>query len=337
VFQAGLINDPFADPGVYLELRYRPTALLFDLGDLHGLAPRRLQKIGHVFVSHTHMDHFIGFDQLLRVCLGRNRRIRLFGPPGIIGHVENRLGAYSWNLVHNYTNDFTLSVTELSEEGDWRGRDYRCRRAFSPEAGGEGRRRDGRIVEERFFTVDAVFLDHQIPCLAFRWEERQRIAVKKSALAEMGLAPGPWLMTLKERLLDGAPDGGSVLARWRDRDGRRYEREANLGELRRRAVRIDAGRRVAYVTDAQGSEENAERIVALAAGAEILFIEAPFLDADRRQARLKHHLTARQAGLLARRAGVKRLQLFHFSPKYTGAGERLTAEALAAFRGEGAV
>jgi len=34
---------------------------------------------------------------------------------------------------------------------------------------------------------------------------------------------------------------------------------------------------------------------------------------------------------------VKRLQLFHFSPKYKGMGERLINEALAAFSGERAV
>ena len=92
MFSASLINDPFGDPGVYIEFKYRNDALLFDLGDLHLLPPRKLLKISHIFVSHTHMDHFIGFDHLLRICLGRDRHISLFGPPGFHKHVENKIG-----------------------------------------------------------------------------------------------------------------------------------------------------------------------------------------------------------------------------------------------------
>jgi len=44
-------------------------------------------------------------------------------------------------------------------------------------------------------------------------------------------------------------------------------------------------------------------------------------------------LTAHQAGALARRAGAKRISLFHFSPKYKGAGDLLLEEAMAAFNG----
>jgi ribonuclease Z len=61
-FHPRLINDPFGDPGLFISFLYRRRALLFDLGDLHALAPRDMQKISHVIVTHAHMDHFIGFD-----------------------------------------------------------------------------------------------------------------------------------------------------------------------------------------------------------------------------------------------------------------------------------
>lgn len=332
MFNATLINDPFGDPGVYLEFKYRPSALMFDLGDLHLLPPRKLLKIDRIFISHTHMDHFIGFDQLLRVCLGRNRHIHLFGPPGILRSVENRIGSYTWNLVENYTNDFALIVTEVAQTGQKITRCYRCRTAFLPEDAGMADP-GGPLADERFFSVRAVFLDHRIPCLAFRFDEKWRIHIKKTALAEMGLPPGPWLMDFKERLLAGAPAESLVLARWKGEDGTLRGKEVTLGELKERAVRIAPGQGVTYVTDALYSEGNAERIVELAAGSELLFIEATFLDEDAPRAAQKFHLTARQAGMLARRAGVKRIQIFHFSPKYRGMEERLTREAMEAFAG----
>lgn len=338
MFNANLINDPFGDPGIYLEFKFRSEALLFDLGDLHCLSPRQILKIGHIFISHTHMDHFIGFDQMLRICLGRDRHIRLFGPPGIIRSIENRIGSYTWNLVENYTNDFALFVTEVEPRGGRQARVYRCRTAFRPEEP-EGIDRppvfSGLLADTPFFSVRCVFLDHRIPCLAFRFEEKRRINVKKTELVQMGLPPGPWLMNLKEQILAGAPADTRVHAWWKGDDGVLVEKDVPLGELRDQVVRITPGRSVTYVTDAVFSEGNAERIVEIAAGAEVLFIEATFLDEDRQKANQKFHLTARQAGMLAHRAGVKRLQLFHFSPKYRGMGEELTREAMEAFAGGG--
>ena len=66
-----LVNDPFGDPLLYVDLHDEQRALLFDLGDLAVLPPRKLLRISHIFVTHTHMDHFAGFDQLLRVVLVR--------------------------------------------------------------------------------------------------------------------------------------------------------------------------------------------------------------------------------------------------------------------------
>lgn len=73
-FSPQLVNDVFGDPGLYVEVRWSRRALLFDLGSNESLSPTRLLRANDVFVSHTHMDHFIGFDRLLRIALGRGKR-----------------------------------------------------------------------------------------------------------------------------------------------------------------------------------------------------------------------------------------------------------------------
>jgi ribonuclease Z len=103
-----------------------------------------------------------------------------------------------------------------------------------------------------------------------------------------------------------------------------------LGRLRE-LVSVTPGQKIGYVVDAAHHPDNARRIVDLVRGADVLFVEAPFLQHDAEMAARKYHLTARQAGLLAREAGVKRLVPFHFSPRYAGEGERLQEEALEAF------
>jgi ribonuclease Z len=57
------------------------------------------------------------------------------------------------------------------------------------------------------------------------------------------------------------------------------------------------------------------------------------LDVDAGKAHDRYHLTAGQAGLMARKAQVRDLVVFHFSPRYTGQGETLKREAMEAFQG----
>jgi ribonuclease Z len=58
------------------------------------------------------------------------------------------------------------------------------------------------------------------------------------------------------------------------------------------------------------------------------------IDLDQTQeGELRAHLTPAAAGQLAREAGVRRVEPFHFSPRYTGGEERLLREVMAAFAG----
>jgi len=318
-----LVNGPFGDPTLYLDFRFERRALLFDLGDLAALAPRKILRVSDVFVSHAHMDHFGGFDRLLRLCLGRDTAVRLYGPPGFIERVEHRLAGYSWNLVQNYPTDFTLLVHELADE-ELRLARFRCHGRFRREALPARPAPRGLLLDEPAFRVRAAALDHDIPCLGFALEEKTHVNVWKNRLHEMGLEPGPWLAELKRAVAQGAPDDTSIRA-----DGRVLA----LGELKARVLRLVPGQKLCYVTDVVYGADNARRIAALAADADLLFIECVFLDEDAEHAARKFHLTARQAGWLAREARAKQVVPFHFSPRYGEREAELRAELEAARAG----
>jgi ribonuclease Z len=332
LFHPRLVNDPFGDPGLYIDFLFERRALLFDLGDLSPLSARQLLRVTHAFVSHTHMDHFAGFDTLLRLLLGRDKVLHLFGPPGFVDQVEHKLAAYTWNLVANYESDFVVRATEVHPDGRAGSAELRSRTGFQREPLEFLNLPPGLLLDEDTFRVRAAFLDHQIPCLAFALEEKLHLNVWKNGLEELGLPTGPWLRDLKGAVARGEPDDTPIPVLWK-KEGTFRGGTVSLGELKEKVLRIVPGQKIAYVTDAGYTPVNAEAIVDLARSADSLFIETAFTHEEERRAAEKHHLTARQAGWLARKAGAKRLVPFHFSPKHTEEGDRLISEAIRAFEG----
>lgn len=330
LFHPALVNDPFGDPALYVEFKYERRALLFDLGDLAPLSTRKLLRISHVFVSHTHMDHFSGFDRLLRVMLGRDKSLVLFGPPGFADRVRHRLHSYTWNLVGNFQTDLVLRAVEVHDEAHGVAVVFRLKQAFRADPQRACSFDRGVLVDEPGFRLRAAVLDHGTPCLAFALEEKQHVNVLKGAVEKQGFRIGPWLRELRRSVLEGAPNDRPFVVRWRE-NGVTRQRTVPLGELKDRILRMVPGQRIAYVVDAAYHPANAAKIVSLARNADALFIEAAFLDADSEIATNKRHLTARQAGDLAREAGAKRIVPFHFSARYSGLGKRLVEEAEAAF------
>jgi len=328
-FRPFLVNDLFGDPALYVGLPWARRALLFDLGDLGALSAGRLLKISDVFVSHTHVDHFVGFDYLLRVLLGRPKALRLFGPPGFIEHVDGKLRGYAWNLVDGYS--LSIEVHEVHPDRVRRAR-FACPRSFRREDAPDSDARGGLLVSEPEFRVRCAELDHRIPCLAFALEEPMHLNVDKARLDELGLPVGPWLMDVKRAIRSGESDGTVIRIAWSDGEGRR-EQSLPLGVLRREVVRASPGQKLVYVTDALDSAENRARILSLANGADIFYCEAGYPERDAERARARYHLTTVQAGRLAAEAGARHFAVFHLSPKYRDCAGDLVAEAMAAFTG----
>ncbi|MEM7247151.1 MAG: ribonuclease Z [Acidobacteriota bacterium] len=304
-FEVELPNGSDGDALVHLRFLHEGRSLLFDVGDVSRMALTDLLRVEHLFISHCHVDHFIGFDALIRPRVCREDLLTVHGPPGMIDRVGGRLSGYTWNLTDG--NAMVIEVREVNERAVGQAR-------FSS---GEAFVRDDQptlmrpnpVFADDSFTVETVALDHGIVSQAWAIQMRPRVQVQVGKVQAAGLAPGPWLARLKEAVRDAAawdeeielPNGGMRA----------------VGELSDEFLEVRPGERFVYVTDAAFSPSNQENIVALAEGADLFACESPFLESEIEKAKRSCHLTARQAGELAGRAGVKRLLLFHVSPRYS--------------------
>jgi ribonuclease Z len=328
-FLPRLVNGPTGDPALYIDLRWERRALLADLGDLAPLSTPEILRATHAFVSHAHMDHFFGFDRVLRFHLPRPSRFHLFGPEGMLDRARGRLAGYTWNLTATYP--FVLEVTEVTAERT-RALTFPARTSFQPESGPVERPFTGTLLDEPLLRVECAILDHAIPSLGFAFQEKDHVHIDPNALERGGLRAGPWLRTFKTAVREGWEDDRRVPVEERGAHGGGTTRA--LGELRGLVARVDRGSRIAYVTDALHSEANTERILALARDADLFFCEAMFMEKDAERARDRFHLTARQAGTLARLAGARALEVFHVSPRYSDDPGAVIAEAFEAFRAD---
>ncbi len=326
-FHPRLINGPFDDPGLYIPFLFENRAVLCDLGDIYALSPKDILKISHVFVTHTHMDHFIGFDRLLRLFLGREKQLSVYGPQGFLKNAEGKLAGYAWNLVENYKYRLTLELTEVHSDLLIT-KTYHCRDKFFAREKTAERAFNGVLREEAGFRVYGVILDHNLPCLGFSIHERFHVNIVREGLNALGLETGPWLSRFKQALYRRIDPDSDFEAKI---EGQRQKKQFKLGELAEKIALITPGEKITYISDVAYSDANEEKIVEFAQNADHLFIEAAFLDKDRAMAKEKFHLTARQAGELAAKSGAKQFTVFHFSPRYTGQENLLYQEAAEAY------
>lgn len=332
ILQPSLVNDPLGDPGLFVQFLYEKRAFMFDMGDQSPLTNADLLKVTHVFVSHTHIDHFIGFDRFLRIVFGREKTITLYGPENFIANVEGKLAGFTWNLVDRYDESLTLEVVEVHKDRLCKAT-FRAIEKFKRSDEQEEPWDGGLILDEPALSVSAAVLEHRVPCLGFALKEKFHVNIDKDGLTAMQLEPGEWLNRVKQSIYEGASDDLSVQVPV-GTNGSQETREIALGTLKEKLVTITPGQKIAYITDTVYTPTNIPRIVNLVREADLFFCESPFIAEEEDRARDRCHLTTRQAGLLAKEAGVKQLKTFHYSKRHSHQTERLVREAQETFRGK---
>lgn len=240
---------------------------LFDCGEatqhqiLHtSLKPRKISK---VFITHLHGDHIFGLPGLIgsRSFLGGNEPLDIYGPAGLREWLETTL-----RITNTHLN-YELQIHEIE---------------------------DGIVVEDDEFLVVANSLQHVIPCVGYRIEQKPlpgKLLIDK--VKEAGVPNGPLLKQLK--------DGKDVTLE----EGRIVRSHDVTGEPQ-------DGFTVAIL----GDTSYCEAAIELAQDADILVHEATFDMDTGNLAKEYGHSTIGDAARVAQEAGVTTLIANHISARF---------------------
>jgi len=150
-----------------------------------------------------------------------------------------------------------------------------------------------KIYEDKRISVEAFSLKHRIASWGFVFRETQKTPnIIKSKISEYNLSISE-IVKIKY---------GADL---RTEDGTIIKNE----ELTTPATKA---RSYAFCTDTV----YLEKIIPIIKEVDLLYHEATFLHSEKKQAQLSYHTTAKEAGILAKKANVKQLLIGHFSARY---------------------
>lgn len=311
-----LVNGSTGDPVLYVDYPGKDNALLLDGGDNAALDTPRLADLEAVFITHHHVDHFIGLDRIVRANIDQDKTLHVFGPAGTIRKVADRIRSYEYPFFP--FQKIVVRVTEILPPDKVRTGLLECTRRF-PEPAVEERPWEGPVIfENTEVQVEAAPTDHTVPGLAYAIIERPGLHPDRALLQSGPLKPGPWIGEARKAAEAGASpdtliDVGGVRGR--------------LGDLLEKYFVRGRGSRVAYIVDTQMSDAVRPGLLRLARKAARLYCDSFYHSREAKSAAQHRHMTAAQAGEFAAAAKVEELVLVHFSQRYRGRWQVLLDEA----------
>ncbi|MEM3127146.1 MAG: ribonuclease Z [Candidatus Woesearchaeota archaeon] len=149
----------------------------------------------------------------------------------------------------------------------------------------------GIIYQNNEIIIEAALLKHRIPCVGYSIKEKDKRKIDMKKTKKLGLKEGP--------LLGKIVEGKTI--------------EVNDKKIHPDDVSyIKKGRKIAYVADTLPCDG----AINIAKDADILIAEATYKSDLQEKAHDNYHMTAKEAALIANKANVKKLYLFHYSTRY---------------------
>lgn len=268
-----------------------------ECGDARDLTVKEIQNTNAIFISHTHIDHFVNFDSIVRHQIGVQRRIVIVGPKGITKQVQSRIQSYTWNLINE--NAITYEIREVVSDNEV------IYSEITPplwEIIFLKRTKGLPLFKEKNIVVTGVLLDHKIPTLAYKFTEEDTVRITMDSKKFKG---GKWVKLLKDAFMDHQHEIEI------DVYGTLYQAKA-LYHL----LHIQKGDTLGIVMDHAAHENNHIKIKSHFKYCRKVYIESFYKKEDKSLAKINNHSFSEQSAKVMKEAEVIEAIPVHFSRKY---------------------
>lgn len=286
------------DISILVKPNNHPYTYICECGDASQLTVKEIQSAQAIFISHTHIDHFVNFDAMVRHQIGVQRRIVIVGPKNIAKQVQRRIQSYTWNLIEE--DSIVYEIREVVSDTEmiiyeikpplWELKEIE---RISADA----------LFNENTFMVTGVLLDHKIPTLAYKFIEHDTLKIN---IKESGFRGGSWVNTLKEAFTNQSSE--ELI----DINGAEYKAK-ELFHL----LHIQKGDTLGIIMDHAAHADNHNRIKTHFKQCNQVFIECFYKAEDESFAHLNSHSFSSMSAQVMKEAKVKEAIPVHYSRKYT--------------------
>lgn len=285
------------DISILIKLDNYSYNFICECGDASKLTVKECQNTEAIFLSHTHIDHFINFDFILRHQLGIGRRVIICGPEGITQQVQSKIKGYQWNLIEE--KSIVYEIKEIKADGQI------LRSEINPpewEIIPLENNAAAALFQHERFQVDFTILDHKTASIAYLFKEKDRVKIDMTKSQFKG---GSWIKDLKtafENKEDLAPI----------KVGEKEYQAKDLFHL----IAIKKGASLGVIMDHAANESNHEKIKALFTNCDKVFIESFYKAEDQEFAKANFHSYSTASANIMKACKVEIAIPVHFSRKY---------------------